>query len=198
MGVIVPEGFSNVTLLWLSNGAPRYKTISFGVTGPIADPDDAQTIADNMFGYFTAAGRPCVAANMVNTWSFEGVSVTQTVDGFPVLGQHFVHIQGTKTGPSDSSNTAMIVKKRTSAGGRRNRGRMFMPAAALDETVIDQNGFISAASVTLLQAMWDSVYGAIVGALYIPVLFHSDGGVPTGVTQFSVESQVGTQRRRMR
>jgi len=198
MGVIVPEGFTNVTMVWLSNGAPRYKTSSFGMFGPVVGPDDAQTIADNVFGYATAAGRPCVAANMVNTWSFEGVNATQTVGGLPVLGSHFVHIQGTKTGPSDSSNTAMVVRKRTSAGGRANRGRMFIPAAALDETVVDQNGFIASASVTLLQAMWDSFYSAITGALYEIVLFHSDGSTPTPVTQFSVESQVGTQRRRMR
>jgi len=198
MGVVVPEGFTNVTLVWLSNGAPRYKTTSFGVFGPLVGPEDATTIAAQVFGNFTAAGKPGTAANMVNTWSFEGVNATQTVAGLPVLGSDFVHIQGTKTGPSDSSNTAIVVKKRTAAGGRKNRGRMYAPAAGLDETVVDQNGFISSASVTLLQNQWGQFFTDLTGHGYEVVLFHSDGSAPTAITQFSVENQVGTQRRRMR
>lgn len=198
MGVIIPEDISNVTFIWTSAGAPRNKVTSMGCYGPVGSPSSAQTMADDVYNLFTAASRPGNAAGFINTWFFQGVTVVQTQGGLPVLGSHLVPITGSRTGPSTASNTALIVKKNTSLGGRANRGRFFVPAAVIDETVVDQNGFLSPAATGTEQARWTAFYVALTGAGYVPVVLHSDATTPTTINSFSVESQVGTQRRRMR
>jgi hypothetical protein len=99
----------------------------------------------------------------------------------------------------------MLVRKNTALGGRKNRGRVYVPAGVLPEVGSNQAGFIDVADVAAWQGRWDDWFDAIVAADYNPYLYHQydpDLGelpeVPTAITAFAVQPQIATQRLRMR
>jgi hypothetical protein len=105
------------------------------------------------------------------------------------------------------SNTAVLLSKITGFGGRRNRGRMYIPGPA--EILSDGRGQLSDADVTAMQSEATGFYNGLVamGGVDVPVIFHSTPdklGVPqpaiapTPITAIAVEKLLATQRRRMR
>lgn len=198
MGIIIPEGYSNCSFIFTCLGSVKEKVTSLGVISLDLVQPTAADIADQMQAIWSASGRPFAAASMTNDYTFKGCSVTQTVDGFPVVGTELVDVVGTVNSDSPPSNTAVIVKKVTAAGGRKNRGRMFVPPAGLGEASIDSSGFYGSGTQAAFQALYTTAIVAMVAADLAPFLFHSDATDPTPITALSVESQVATQRRRMR
>jgi len=106
---------------------------------------------------------------------------------------------GTLTGEPVPQNTAHLVKKITASGGRRGRGRMYVPTPT--ETNVAPNGVLLTAYVTARQAELVSMKAALaahadVGDL---ALFHDSAPfTPTPITLLSLQSLVATQRRRLR
>lgn len=119
---------------------------------------------------------------------------------------------GTEALAMSPVSNAVIVEKRSSLAGRRNRGRLYLPAVI--ETEVGSNGVISTTlrdGVNLDFANFLAAVEAIAGATYELVILHSkgwDGGVepadpgnapvPTLITSFYARSLIGTQRRRLR
>lgn len=96
-------------------------------------------------------------------------------------------------------NSSVLVTKNTAFGGRRGRGRMFIPGAP--ESTFNSSGDQSGASVTLWQANMSAFYSALVANDSPPVLLPSAPpivGDPLDVLAFVVESRAATQRRRLR
>jgi hypothetical protein len=135
---------------------------------------------------------------MSTQYTFEGVSVTKTVSGLPVLGQHLVAHPGTATLPPCPSNTSLLIKKQTTLGGRKGRGRMFVPPFGVQEVEVDASGFIGSTILGINQGYWSSFLTDLGSDDLDPYLFHSDATAPSLITGLSIESQVATQRRRMR
>lgn len=198
MGIKIPEGYSNVSLLFTCDGSPKEKVTSFGVLSLDLSTPTAVEIADIVYPLCIASGRPFATTGMLNNWAFLGVSVSQTVDGFPVIGQHLSTVLGTAGGQTPPSNVALLVKKVTGSGGRHNRGRMYVPPCGVASTGLDASGNYLSGGQGAQQLKWTQLYTALIAAELVPQLFHSDDTPPTPVTGFSVESQMATQRRRMR
>lgn len=198
MSIVIPEGFSNATFIWTCAGSIRQKTTSLGIGSADSGANSPDTIAIDLYGFITDTDAPCDAAAMLPDYTFIGVSVTKTESGLPVIGQKLDPFVGVNSGGAPPSNGAVVIKKLTSAGGRRNRGRMFCPPIRPSDANIDASGFMTPTLQGLIQDQWDAFFATAFGELYPFCLFHSDGGTPTPITSFSVESQLGTQRRRMR
>lgn len=198
MGIVVPEGYSDVTLIVTAAGITREFTTSIGIAPITLDPPTPAEIADNFYDISTAADRPWHPSLMSNQYTFQGVSVRTTVDGLPLIGTHLDPVQGTNSlGPSPC-NCALLVKKNTAAGGRKNRGRMYVTPHIIAETHVNAVGVIDDDVVATVQTWFDSWVDDIVGLDYEGVLFHSDSTTPTQLSSLSVESLIATQRRRMR
>lgn len=98
--------------------------------------------------------------------------------------------------------TCGVIGKGTGLGGRRFRGRSYIPFPAEESGDVD--GTPEAAYVTLLQTLADAiaqavnVTGAVTGgsAVLVPVLFHDALGTNTPITNCVARPKWGTQRRR--
>lgn len=103
---------------------------------------------------------------------------------------------GSSGGAMGGAAIAVLIKKATALGGRRGRGRFFLPA--IPEEFVDIGGTLDSTFVSGIQADTDTFFAALaVGGLEACVE-HSDGATPTPVTAHSVSNVVATQRRRQR
>lgn len=96
------------------------------------------------------------------------------------------------------NNCALIVRKATALGGRKNRGRLFFPSPA--EVNVGSEGNANSTERVLYQTAVDNWQAdEATAAIFDPVLLHSDGiTTPTTVVGWQVQTKIGTQRRRMR
>jgi len=198
VGVIVPEGFFNTAFVFNCAGLTDEIITSLGTVDNPSLPQSAEDMAANMRSAWIQTGAPFTAANMTTEYTFLGCRTVKTVDGEPVLGEAMTNVVGTQSIDSIPANTAVLVKKNTAAGGRRNRGRMFLPAVALQGSDVLPSGFLSGGEQLARQGQIDIAVDEMVERECFAVLLHSDGGAPTPITSLAVASQVATQRRRMR
>lgn len=200
MGVIIPVGYAQANLKFTVNGkiAPMVMTLGIG-------PNDALTanqIALAVQGAWTTGDAPFNAANLdhvVNDYSFVGVDVTLMDESGPLLGSSSTIVTGAATQDGSVINSAVLVRKGTNAGGRKNRGRFYMPPFSLYDVNVDINGNIDQVIVTALQGEMSAFRTNLVSGEVTPYLLHSDVNTqPTEITSFTVQSRVATQRRRLR
>lgn len=195
----IPAGFSECTFVFRCQGIDRDITWSLG----FEDDDFGTTTAEEqslaMYGYWSATGRPYAAAQMTTQWSFLGTSVVKMQEEGPLTGQTFVTIPGSKTGAPVPVNCAYLARKNTTLGGRRNRGRAYLPPLFGDETTVDQAGEITVATVNSINALILAAFVAMIAGGIHARLFHTEAPfTPTPVTGMTVQSTLATQRRRMR
>ena len=198
MGVIIPEGYFNTAFVFNCAGLTDEIITTLGTIDNPSAPQSAADMAANMRAAWSGTGAPFAAAQMTTEYTFVGCRTVKTVDGEPVLGEALSNITGTQSLDSIPANTAILVKKVTAAGGRRNRGRMFLPAVALQGSDVLPSGFLAAGEQAARQVQVGLAEAAMIADDCFPVLLHSDGGTPTAIVDLAVASQVATQRRRMR
>lgn len=99
---------------------------------------------------------------------------------------------------STSPNVAVLCKKTTALGGRRNRGRFYLPWIVAS-TTINETGVVASSEVTSLQtkATLFKTDMAGAGATSPMVILHQSGSTtPALVTALTIDARVATQRRR--
>lgn len=201
MGVIVPEDDATVTMIYTCGGRPKEITWGFGLFGQVT-PIDGQEAADAI--YAAATDDPstgleiCAATNMVATWHFIGVSVSVMTSTGPLVFQHLETVDGTMSGEACPVNCAILFKKNTALGGRKNRGRCYLPPSNVVEGDIDAIGGIGGDALVDLQAQMNNFLTAVGEADLFPCLHHSDGSTGTLISSITIEGTIATQRRRMR
>lgn len=199
----IPDTCGIATFRWSFAGKvnPVSTAIGYRVTLGSTTPAEA---ADVLYDNLTASlGGPCKAAEMLSSWSFIGVDCIQNDGGVLVGG---ASSGPTVVGAKSSSggrmimNTSLVVKKRTARIGHQFRGRCYWPVTSMAEGEIDSLGMIDAGSLTTFQADIDTFFNGVqVDGTVTLVLLHTDPAVvETDISSMTVESQVGTQRRRMR
>lgn len=196
MGIVVPVGEFQCVIRWALAGdlEPMVSTIGLRSSNGLTALGAAETITEGL----VTSGGPCHAGAMVTGWSFLGVTAYQrTPEGF-LVGEHNETVNGIKGGSTVPPNCAQLVTKVTGLGGRRNRGRMYVPPFADAETNISNTGVLL--NLSGLQVLWDFFYDTVIADPGVStfVLFHSDGTPSTPITGLRVESVMATQRKRMR
>lgn len=127
-----------------------------------------------------------------------GVEVYQGPTPSVVKGVSTNNTPGIRVGASLPPNVAILLHKRTTFIGLRNRGRMYLPYS-VNENIVDEVGTIDAGVVAVLQAEASDWLLMIEGHGYNMVITHGDGiGLIRDVNQIDVDIKVATQRRRMR
>lgn len=124
-------------------------------------------------------------------------------DGPPNIFQANINVAGDWTGNPLPSNCAAIITKLTGMGGRWNKGRCFFPSVS--EAQVDANGIIAGAIRTAYTDRFETFRQDVTVDdptcnLSDLVIFHDESleMLPTPIVQFSCESKIGTQRRRLR
>lgn len=99
-------------------------------------------------------------------------------------------------------NSALLVKKTTASGGRRNRGRNYIPGLALRD-LVSQAGVVDSALLTDINtnlATFLSTVNAGTGfhATDLVVLHSEAPATPAVITSLVADQKLATQRRRLR
>lgn len=196
MGVIIPEGFGIAKLRWKPLTSPDEVITTFGfLHDPLVSAEDEagaiRTIA-------IATNRPLNPARYSTRYQSVGVEVTVMTGTGPVTGESVAFVTGTGTGTPLTTNTAVLLKKITARGGRKGRGRMFIPGIGVSEIDVDEVGIIASGDVSALQGVWGGFFDDLSASPTLPVLLHSDGGPPDSITSVQIQPIVATQRRRLR
>lgn len=109
---------------------------------------------------------------------------------------------GAVSGDFLPQNNACLIRKRTALGGRKNRGRMYVPYV-LPEGNVDNSGIIAGTRVTAIQTAADDFQDDLLagdpGPSIPMVVLHSvSTDTPTPITTLEVDNLLATQRRRLR
>lgn len=107
--------------------------------------------------------------------------------------------QGDQAGNPLPPNCAVLVQKRTALGGRRNRGRFYVPG--IPEGNVDEVGTIAGATLSTWQTIVNDILSTFVALLTVDacVLLHNTAPfAPTPITDLEVAAKIATQRRRLR
>ena len=106
---------------------------------------------------------------------------------------------GEHAGVGAPPNTAYLIQKQTTMGGRAGRGRMYIPG--VPEASITSSGVLDSTLRTDLGSGLDNLVGTLAVAGVVPVVLHQPGSplvIPTEITALTVSPVVATQRQRLR
>nr|CRY96175.1 hypothetical protein [uncultured prokaryote] len=194
MGVVVPDEYGLASLKWNVTGITEPMVVTFGIfhpTQPPAEwPVDINTAA--------IAAELIVGTGMLNGWTYGTCTVIYGTPTGPLTFEDTISNSGEAGEGGMAVNSAVLVRKNTSSGGRANRGRLFSPPFALIESKVSQSGVIATADRDAIQSHWAQFLTNLETAGYQMVILHSNPLMPpTTVISLTVDSVIATQRRRL-
>lgn len=195
-------GYADVAFEMVLGGMTRPAYTTFGVDTSLTDPLAVAAAVDasaNVAGSFYAMFDSSI--------TFTDIRVSLGTDG----SEDIIGVLAVNKVPSTSKGTvppncAVLVHKVTARGGRRGRGRMFLPWA-LGETNVDEAGIIDSPTLTDLNGKIN-MFRTTLNTNDVPmVLLHQPSkpgtthptvpGPPNLVTSLVVDKLVSTQKRRL-
>jgi hypothetical protein len=191
-----PPGFADVSMRLNLSGFARSAYITYGVDPTSTDPD---AIATQCVLAWIGAGS--MNSRLDSTVTMAEVIVRLGTDGGEdLLGSAVNASVGGLTGGAPPPNVAVLMHKRTARGGRRGRGRLFLPWFCSDNDT-NEDGTLLPALVTAVQTA-GAIWLADLATRNVPMhILHSPGqtaeGPPNEVTSLVVSNLVATQRRRL-
>lgn len=197
MALVIPPGFAQVVYRSSLTGDPEEMLWTLGVamTGTLTT---GQIVADHMRDSFVGAWP---AGSILTSWTFIGCRVYVGQDGGPPTVWESVGaaVAGTNAGPGLPPNCAFLVQKRSAIGGRKNRGRMFLPAGfGVGEDSVPVTGVMAEAQRAALQARLTPAFLGTEDR----VIFHDEATpgshTPTVITSLTMLARLATVRRRLR
>lgn len=193
--MIIPPGFVAFRLPIRHSSVTRPAMITGGVdnNSGLTDPNALADAIQNVFT--TTGGMQTIIDNACTIGPCE-VAVGQD-GGDPLIGFASATVAATRSQSSVTPNVSLLVKKRTALGGRKNRGRFFIPWAVREDQV-DEGGIISSLDLTTAQNAMNAVLAqSATSNLPFVILHATDPSVPPTVTALVVDALVATQRRRL-
>lgn len=180
----------------------RSAFITFGVDPTDTDPN---TVANKLQLQFATAGS--LFSVIDSSVTMVKVRVSMGTDGSEdLVGENTTPVACTKTVNSSPPNVAALVHKRTARGGRRGRGRMYIPWV-VDASATSENGALFGTNRTAIANAVDVWRLAVTSNVGIPVLLHRPSkpgtahpttpGPPNDIVSWYVDPLVATQRRRL-
>lgn len=206
----IPAGFAQCEVRFGGMNAPTGASVIFGVR--LDDPLDIPAAVCNFVRNAWAAN---LLDNQTDDISLVAVRTKFGPDDTGPFAEVAFNDPGTVVATATPPNTAYLVTKGTAVGGRRGKGRMFVPG--LPEVSVDDSGTITQPSLGTIQGRFDGFLGDLATASIPMVLLHEPATVwtlvngqprrvplpgpvpsPDEVTSLNVAARVGTQRRRLR
>jgi hypothetical protein len=191
--LVIPDEYVNIHFLFTLTGDAE--PMSFAIGAKFAGLATYQDVSDDAYVAFSGGYG---AGNYYSQWTFLGTRVEIAAGA---VAETLIPLPGTGgTLGTLVQNTTCLVKKLTGEAGRKFRGRCYVPPISLAEVDVSNTGMIDPTTLSTIQTNWDSFTGALSASTSIEelYLFHTDPTDPTQITDFQVEAQVATQRRRLR
>lgn len=193
--MILPPGFGRAAIQFSCVGDMRRPVITFGFVDPGVDSPSA--IGNTLLTKWRA-----VAAfednSLATSYAMEECDVVVNRAGVHVVGNSIGRHQGTAGFNALPLASCAILRKKSAMGGRKARGRCYLPAGYLGELSVDPAGNIDPALVDATGSRWATFINDLDASGMGMVILHNDATPPTVVTEGSCESIIGTQRRRQR
>lgn len=188
----IPPGFAEVTYKWQAVAGYRESMSSCGFSIASWD-EDVAALAALWDDFIPAIGWP-------STGFSTGVIVkVGTSDpSAPITFEAGSPTPGSGSSTPSSNQVSMLATKRTLLGGRKGRGRMFLPAPL--ESQVNNTGELDSSYKGNVQDSLDDIINGTAGMLNgEPYLLHTASSpAPTLIQAVTVESIVATQRRRLK
>lgn len=188
--MIIPPGFAHVLHSFRLDGTDRRAAITYGIELAGSAFLDARA-AD-----IHAAAAEHLMPELTTNTVLERTLVKQGPNDVGPVAEFAQSVSGGANEGVSPPNTAYLVRKRTALGGRRNRGRLFLPGVA--ESNVGNGGQVAAGTVAALQTAFDDFRDALTALDSPLVLLHSASSDPTDIIRLVVDARVATQRRRLR
>lgn len=189
-------GYADITVHIRHAMLSRSCAVTFGAQPTATDP----IAVANQVG-LAVIGSTGLEAIMDNDVTLVGVRASLGTDGSEDnVGEITLNTLCDGVFAAPPANCAVLVHKRSARGGRRGRGRMFLPWA-LSEGDVDEVGKIATARVTAMQTICNNFLTALATNNVPMVILHNPGtttpGAPNIVTNLIVDPLISTQRRRL-
>lgn len=192
--MIIPPGYCNVQFLMLDATNNHQYMTAIGVH---LEASDLGTLAADAAGAWEDNLAQFVGNEVAGT---NIRTVLGTADpSEPLVNDHGTFVAGSASSDAAPPNVALLIRKRTELGGRRNRGRMFLPKPT--ESGIEEAGTLSSGQYSAFRVAVDAFYDGIAAADGVTEvsLFHSSPpNTPTAIVALDAQRMVATQRRRLR
>jgi hypothetical protein len=192
--MLIPEGFAQINAINTGAGVPTGAqwTLGIGLEDSLFTPE---TLAKEFENWLLNSGLYQSVAN--------DVAVTSVLCKFGPnnTGPSFLEVANEpgSGGTGGPPNTAFLVHKQTSLGGRAGRGRFFLPG--VPEAVVNSNGLLTSGTATAVNNRLSDFIGEMTASGVVPVVLHNEGSpivIPTAITAMTCDAKVATQRRRLR
>jgi len=189
-------GYGDVTVGLRHALMSRHAAITFGIQPSATDP-----IAVAGKVALAVTGATGVEAMLDNDVTITTIRVSLGTDGSEdIVGEIAMNSICDGVFAAPPPNVAVLVHKRSTRGGRRGRGRLFLPWA-MSEGDVDEVGNLATARVTQLQNLCNSFLAGLQSQDVPMVILHNPGktamGAPNVVTSLTVDRLIATQRRRL-
>lgn len=198
MTVSLPPGYANWINEYRATGDNEAMVNTLGL-----DLGGATLSGQDLLASLTSLWQAQVVAGMANFMTYSASSLVVGQDGGdPITYDSAPGSGGTVSGTFLPQNCAALIRKQTALGGRRNRGRMFLPYC-LAEADVDNIGNLTSTRINALNTQFDSVMSGLDGLGVTPVVLHTLEPIgvtplPTPITSMTADPRLATQRRRLR
>lgn len=189
--MIIPVGFAQVTHTFSSGFLPFGAVTTYGVDLDLVITT-LDTLASNLYDNF----QDHVMGNLSSAVNHDVCRIKAGPNTTGPVGEFTGVEVGGAGGTFASPNLAYLVEKNTALGGRRGRGRMFLPGVT--ESGIGSAGGLDSTVASDFATNLGNWFDTFAGAGVSPVLLHSDATSPTPITSFTIDPTVATQRNRLR
>lgn len=207
----VPADHWLAKLRWRLTGDPQEVVSTIAIRGSEPGERPPDEVAHAVYNAWLGAWEPTV---LNNAWQFVGcdVIVGGGEEGHDVGTWNEVSI-GQMPNACLPQNCSLLIKKKTARAGRRNSGRMYIPAGYMAEADVSATGEHAGPAHGSYTAYANNFYDSLLDtsapvgqppASFLVMLLHSEppgGGeapVPTEVTSLTVDPIIATQRQRLR
>lgn len=195
-----PPGYADISVKIQHSTLTRPAYVTYGCNPTSTDPVVVAGLAKAAW----------IGANSINSLLDNEATATEfiarlgTDGGEDIIGSVASTTPGAgATGASLPPNCAVLIHKRTARGGRRGRGRMFMPWF-VSEGNVGENGQLTTTIVNSTNTVLTTWLGFLNSGDHPMVVFHTPSedpahpaGPPDVVTSLSADPLISTQRRRL-
>jgi len=187
----IPTGYAHILIPFAHPDTARKAVITFGV-----DFDPSLLSPNDIANAVWAAFHPTVRDVVDSQVQLGPVIASAGFGGDPVTGEGDDDDAGAVGMASIPANGALLVRKRSILGGKKNRGRYYIPWC-LEESDVGELGQLATITRSDHQAVQDSFLTALSTEGVPMVILHDGVGTPTPVSSLQVDSKIGTQRLRL-
>jgi len=196
--MLIPVNWANWIMRYQFEGDAEAMITTMGVNVSSWGGDYAEGLE-----WLSDAWLACIVGSLAETVISGPYSLAVGQDGGDPITYEYT---ATNAGDAPSfpmwPNTAVLVKKATASGGRRNRGRMYVPGLAI-RSLVTPAGIIDPSFLADFQTNLDTFLsyvnaGTGFSATNLGVLHSEPPSAPAVITALTADNKVATQRRRLR